>query len=762
VGPALLAALVMLRLGSLKGASLTYLTAMWICAAATSFLNGGIRSPGLVLFVALPISAAWLYGYRVALWTTVISMATTLVFVLFEVGGVSLPRLIPGTPFGIWGVLLIAILIGVLPVAQVLRSLRETVEELHQSEERFRLTFFQAAVGIAQTDPDFNWILLNDRFCEIFGYSQTELSGKTFVEITHPEDREASLTAVRRLLSGEISLWSAEKRYIRKDGVVIWGRLFLSIVRDRHHQPQYFIGIVEEITERKQAAAALLQSEERYRSLVMATAAFVWIADVNGEFGRPQPSWESYTGQSWEQHRGSGWIASVHPDDRARVADVWHRAVSTRSLYEVEWRAWHAASGEWRYCQTRGIPVINSEGEAREWIGAVSDVHDRKMLEARLQREEKLASLGVLAGGIAHDFNNLLGGVAAQAELALAELDEGLHPKEELRAIQNAALRGSEIVRQLMVYAGKESGVIGPVNVSQIVKEMIELLSVSVSKHAVLEADLGKDLPSVQTDAAQLRQIVMNLVTNASEAIGDRDGVIRVTTRHPMARDLPGGSETLPDGDYLILEVSDTGQGMPPEIQARVFDPFFTTKSRCRGLGLAVVHGIVQGLGGAIRVTSELGKGTTFRILLPCAETKVEATSDPVLPNEELGTLSKRGAVLIVEDEDALRGAVARMLRKTGFDVIEAADGSSAIDLLRAAVDKIDMVLLDMTIPGASSAEVIAAAARTRPDIRIILTSAYGPEMLTAPLSADQVRGFIRKPFQLRDLVNTLRRAASA
>ena len=249
-----------------------------------------------------------------------------------------------------------------------------------------------------------------------------------------------------------------------------------------------------------------------------------------------------------------------------------------------------------------------------------------------MQKEDRLASLGILAGGIAHDFNNLLGGVTAQAEMALAELDGGLHPQEELIAIRDVALRGSEIVRQLMVYAGKESGAVGPVDLSRIVKEMIELLKVSVSKHAVVETDLGKDLPAVRADAAQLRQIVMNLVTNASEAIGDRDGVILVTTRRlTLTGKLAGVLGISPDGDYLALEVSDTGQGIPQEIQARVFDPFFTTKSTGHGLGLAVVHGIVRGLGGAIHVASEPGKGTTFQVLLPCAETKAEVTSNTVV-----------------------------------------------------------------------------------------------------------------------------------
>jgi len=219
--------------------------------------------------------------------------------------------------------------------------------------------------------------------------------------------------------------------------------------------------------------------------------------------------------------------------------------------------------------------------------------------------------------------------------------------------------------------------------------------------------------------------------------------------------------EELADGDYLELEVSDNGCGMSPETRARVFDPFFTTKSAGRGLGLAVVGGIVRGLGGEIRVASDAGKGTTFQVLLPCAEGKAKAT-DAAIGCEESVLPSQECTVLVVEDEVPLRQAVVKMLCNSGFVVLEANDGSAAIDLLRANADKIDVILLDMTIPGASGAQVVAEAARTRPEIRVILTSAYSQEMLTAPLSASQVRGFIRKPFHVGDLVKTLRRAAFA
>jgi CheY-like chemotaxis protein/two-component sensor histidine kinase len=371
--------------------------------------------------------------------------------------------------------------------------------------------------------------------------------------------------------------------------------------------------------------------------------------------------------------------------------------------------------------------------------------------------------VGTLASGIAHDFNNILGGVLAQAELALGQLAAGLRPEEQLKAIRDVAIRGAEIVRELMIYAGRGRENREVVNLSQLVREMLQLLKVSVCKNAVFETDFGEDLPAVWTNAAQLRQIVMNLVTNASEALEERDGVIRVATRCvKVDRDSSAQtSDRLADGDYVLLEVSDTGSGMSPETQAQVFDPFFTTKAAGHGLGLAVVSGIVRGLGGAIDLSSELGRGTTFRILLPSAETAGHATSYAPPPSEDSASCEGT-AVLVVEDEDPLRGAVVQMLRNQGCEVIEATNGSSAIDLLRTRNGKIDAILLDVTIPGASSQEVAAEAAKAQPDSRVILTSAYSPEIITRAVEAPTVVSFIRKPYKIADLLQTLRRVLSS
>jgi PAS domain S-box-containing protein len=383
-------------------------------------------------------------------------------------------------------------------------------------------------------------------------------------------------------------------------------------------------------------------------------------------------------------------------------------------------------------------PVETAEGT---WV--LSSIVDMTF------QRQKMESVGVLASGIAHDFNNLLGSILADAELAQADLEDGLSPMDQLRSIQAVSIRAAEIVRELMIYAGQEEAHREPVDVLGLVEEMLALLKVSISKDAVLKTDLANGLPPVAGNAPQLRQVVMNLILNASEALGGRGGTICISTSLVMRNGESGA-------DHLKLEVSDTGVGISDEEKAKIFDPFFTTKFAGRGLGLAVVQGIVRGHRGSIQVISAPREGTTFQILLPCESAAASANGTGIGQAALPEVARVEGTVLVVEDQDSLRMPVAKALAKQGFGVIEAANGPSAIERLRSQ-DKIDMVLLDMTIPGCSSREVIVEAARARPEIKLVLTSAYSREMLADYMGTPLVLGFLRKPFSLDELVRLLR-----
>jgi two-component system, cell cycle sensor histidine kinase and response regulator CckA len=390
------------------------------------------------------------------------------------------------------------------------------------------------------------------------------------------------------------------------------------------------------------------------------------------------------------------------------------------------------------------------------------DITELKRRQQQDLAKHKLECLGRLADGITHNFNNLLGGVLASAQLALTDCDNGSPVVDQLQKICTATIRAVEIIRQLMIYSARENLAFEPVDLSLLIEEMYQLVQVSISKHATLKIDLGKDLPTVQVAPTQIRQVVMNLVINAAEAIGEKDGVIGVTTERVKVGPNSDviSAENLPEGNYVALEVSDTGCGLTPDVQATVFDPFFTTKGAGRGLGLALVQGIIRAHSGAISLRSAPGQGTTFQVLLPCMGKPADAHIEIVPVGDQLEP--REAMVLVVEDEELIRLAVARTLRKIGFSVIEASDGSAALDLIRANKESINVVLLDVTLPGLPSREVYEEAQRIRPDLKVVLTSAYGKETVDATFAGLRVEHFIRKPFQLNDLVAFLQRALAS
>ena len=505
---------------------------------------------------------------------------------------------------------------------------------------------------------------------------------------------------------------------------------------------------------RQRSDDLLHESEERFRNIADAAPVIMWLGDIEKRVIFVNKQIALFTGVPAEKLLIDGWTQVIHRDDLGTVLKVYYEAVERRSSYQLEYRM-RRADGEYRHMLGTTSPRYLG-GEYAGHSGTIVDITDLKLRQEEDLTRRKWEGLGTLASGIAHDFNNLLSAVLVQAEVAVRELAAGSNPEEELRSIREVALRGSEIVRELMVYAGKDNAAAGSVNLSEIVGDMVELLKISVSKRAIIVADLAKDLPLIRANAAQLRQIVMNLVTNASDAIGDKDGLIRVTTR--VVNDGLGTrtADRQAGGGFVQLEVADSGNGMSLDTQAKVFDPFFTTKSSGHGIGLAVVNGIVQSLGGRIHLKSEPGKGATFQIWLPCTETSYVSTERVLSSVEDTHSFAD-AAILLVEDEEPLRTAVAKILRKAGFEVFEAADGFSAIHALRVNGPKIGAILLDFTIPGASSAEVIQEAANVRPDIRVVLTSAYSEVMIADKIRASQIRAFVRKPFLLADIVNALR-----
>jgi PAS domain S-box-containing protein len=509
-----------------------------------------------------------------------------------------------------------------------------------------------------------------------------------------------------------------------------------------------------EVTERRQVEVLLRQSEAHFRGMADTAPVMICLFGLDKLATFFNKGWLDFTGRALDQELGHGWTTGVHGNDLDSCLAAYSAAYDAREICNVEYRL-RRFDGDYRWVLFRGVPRFEPRGVFAGYICSAIDITEVKGANEEAVTRQKLESLGVLSAGISHDFNNVLGSIVAQTDLALMQLADGDSPVAEIQRIKTVAMRASEIVRELMIYSGHDKTQLEPVNVSRLVEEMMELLKVSISKHAELRVDLHKELPAIRGTPSQIRQVVLNLLINASEAIGEGHGIIRVSTSliRPGDRKPRKGPMNLFDGDCLRLEISDTGCGMSEEVKSKVFDPFFTTKFVGRGLGLAVVQGIVRAHGGVIDLVSAPGKGTMFQIFLPCV---TEADQPARMPAAALGEHNSgaAGTVLLVEDEDTLRLSVSKMLRKKGFSVVEAGDGSQAVDLFRLNKDNVDVMLLDITIPGMSSREVLEEVGRTRPTVKVILTSAYSREM--ASLDAVQVKGFIRKPFQFGDLMQLL------
>jgi PAS domain S-box-containing protein len=418
------------------------------------------------------------------------------------------------------------------------------------------------------------------------------------------------------------------------------------------------------------------------------------------------------------------------------------------------------------HVRIQAFSTHDDAGNIDGFIEVVEDVTEKKKaeeekrdLEKQIQHVQKLESLGVLAGGIAHDFNNLLMAILGNADLALLDLSPTAPARENIVEIEKASHRAADLCKQMLAYSGKGKFTVKAINLSELVKDMAHMLEISVSKRSVLRYNFGDNLPPIKADPSQLRQIIMNLVINASEAIGDRSGVISITTgAMECDRDYLADTyldEQLPEGVYTYLEVADNGCGMDEEVRAKLFDPFFTTKFTGRGLGMSAVLGIVRGHGGGIKVYSEVKKGTTFKIIFPA----VAGEQTEILEKEEHDDkeFHAQGTILLVDDDETVRTVGKQMIEHLGFKVLTAADGLEGLERFKKQHEDIDCVILDLTMPHMDGEEAFREMRRVQPDVRVILSSGYNEQEVTQRFVGKGLAGFIQKPYNMTGLKKVIK-----
>ncbi|MFB3103905.1 MAG: response regulator, partial [Pseudomonadales bacterium] len=445
--------------------------------------------------------------------------------------------------------------------------------------------------------------------------------------------------------------------------------------------------------------------------------------------------------------------ALLHEDDREMVMI----ATEHSGEFDYECRINPADGAPMRHLHAWGT-IKREEGE-RIVRGVFQDITAHKEAErekahiaAQMQESQRLESLGILAGGIAHDFNNLLAGILGNADLALAESGLPSMVQDRLHDVVTASKRAADLTRQLLAYSGKGRFVIETANLTDLVEEMASLLEISIAKNCVLEFHLERDLPVIEVDSTQIRQVIMNLILNASEAVEHARGVVRLSTGvqpyDAAYLDDIGLAGEIDPGEYVFLEVSDNGIGMDAETQARIFEPFFTTKFTGRGLGMSAVQGIIKGHFGALHICSKLGKGTTFKVLLPVSKSTVSTLPEEVRKVTRTGS----GCVLVVDDEQAVRDLIQRILQVQGYEVLLAKDGLEGIGTFAANAARIDLVLLDLTMPDVDGDETFRRILQIKSDVKVVLMSGYNEQDATQRFVGKSLAGFLAKPFLVDDL----------
>jgi signal transduction histidine kinase/GAF domain-containing protein/ActR/RegA family two-component response regulator len=450
-------------------------------------------------------------------------------------------------------------------------------------------------------------------------------------------------------------------------------------------------------------------------------------------------------------------VSVIHPEDRAAFLASVHRAVANKSEFECEFRVVFPDDSI-RWIAGKGKVFCNWNGEAIRMIGLGMDVTDRRRLEEQLHKTQKLESVGLLAGGIAHDFNNLLTGIMGNAGLALTHLPHFGAAAPLVKNVLQASERAAMLTKQLLAYSGQGQFVIEPVDLSVLVQQIVCLVQANISKLVRLELELAPDLPCIEADASQLQQVVMNLMMNAAEAIDDRAGRVVVRTGRQAVDASYVRSQSLPEelasGDYVVLEVQDTGCGMPADVQAKIFDPFYTTKFTGRGLGLAAVSGIVRGHRGAIKVYSAVGQGSVFRVLFP-ASAQPQPAREPAQENQEM--LDGEGLVLFIDAEMPVREAAEAALRHYGYQVVTAENAAEGIATLRSAAGLVAAVVLDVSMQPQSGEETLRRIRYIQPQLPVILSSGYRETEARRLFPPEMLSGFLQKPYNAISLARALK-----
>lgn len=623
--------------------------------------------------------------------------------------------------------------------------LMNDITDKRQSEERFRKVFLAnpAPSSIVTIDSGI-CIAVNDAFLRLFGYTDTELVGKELQLVSNPDQR-ADLT--QKLRDGQI-VKDCELEFQTKTGERLY--VLFSVERTEFASTDVALTVYKDITARKRADAALRESESRFRDLAENMSEVFWVTQPDHRVTYLSPAFEKVWGRSRHDAYSNPrmWADTIHADDKARMVDARSRATEDVQEYRI-----YRSDGSIRWIRDRGFPVRDDDGNVIRIVGLAEDITERRALEDQLRQTQKMESLGLLAGGVAHDFNNLLAVIASCSGILSEEMQKSSEHRELLDEITGAVDRASALTRQLLAFSRRQVTEPRVIDVNQIVNETRRMLRRIVGEDISLSTSLEPELGHVRADPGYLVQVLMNLAVNARDAM-PRGGSIVITTRNvTITADEARLHSSVKTGAAVMLAVEDTGTGMSAEIKSRIFEPFFTTKGNGHGtgMGLAVVHGIVEKAGGFIDVESAPNVGSKFRVYLPCVNAKPETLAD-------IAGAMAHGVevVLLVDDDEHVRRTAARALRTRGYTVVEAANATAALASLDTRED-IDLLLTDVVMPAVDGRQLAELARGRRPQLRVLYITGYTDDAVVQHGVMQGDVDLIEKPFRIDSLAAKVR-----
>ena len=649
-------------------------------------------------------------------------------------------------------------------VAQDMADRARMEADLRASEELFRNAFGAGKAGMALIDLDNRYLSVNDSFCKMVGYTREELLTLGWMRLTHPDDREVNLDLTAQLLAGEATSYLVRKRYLHRDGRVIWVEVSDAVFRSPEGEPLYTVSQIQDVTERKVAEVALEANQSLLKGIIDNSPSAIYIKKADGTYLLASKAFLKAFDLELDDVIGKTAFELFPVELATQYEAVDSEVISTQRPVELEELALHAGGSHHVYRSLK-FPLFDQHQQCYGMCGVSEDVTehnraeaDRERLHTQLRQGQKMEAVGQLAGGIAHDFNNILAVILNYGEFLTEDLDVQDPRRGDVQEIIKAGEKAAQLVHQLLAFSRQE--VVEPrvVDVGVVVAGLHKLLRSSIGEDIDLIVEAAPNLPFVLADEGHLEQVVLNLVVNARDAM-PRGGVLSIvtSTEELAATTRPG----LPPGPYVHLLVTDTGTGMEPETMDRIFEPFFTTKARGEGtgLGLATVYGLVKQANGGIYVDSASGRGASFSVYLPVTDQKAGDLPEP--PAVSTGGTGAE-TILVVEDEPGVREVVSRILTKSGYSVVALPNGAEALTFCEGNVGDVDLLLTDVVMPEMSGKALADSVLALRSDMRTIFMSGYTDEIIAQRGVLGKGEHLIMKPFRAEELVNKVRTVLGA